>query len=185
MKKQIILSLSIIGAFALLFAVFPNIKAQTYGQTSNNQITFGDNMLAANQTITSNATLVPLNNSTITVAAGKTYAFTWDGQVNGTATAGLQLAFNGTSTATAFNVSVTSVSANATAGGLSSSGGNLTEGGNVGFTTQTTGLNIVHAVGYLTANAGGTFQPYVAQQASNATATTILAGAQFHWTTTN
>jgi len=155
--------------------IMPSLSS-TVASPTNIQATW-DYPLTAN--VSSNtATLSAVLSSPPTLVAGHTYGFMIDQTVNGTASGGFQEAMNGTANGTlnwnAFSISPGS-NETVSFGNYATAIGT----GNIGGTFITAGANIFHGAGTFTCNATGTFGPWAAQQAANATFTNITVGSDF------
>ena len=142
----------------------------------------GSSYLPTNQSATSNTTLAQINFTNVAggatpvafqLQAGGVYVFEIYVSVTNGASGGLKMAFGGTATATTLSCdtwayNTTTIAAQGNTTNLSS---NL-----VAYTGSVTNVFIN---GTIVCNAAGTFYLQFAQNASNATATTINAGSNF------
>lgn len=142
------------------------------GGIASDLITGGDQQATATLTATSSTTFASVAGLTQNVTGTGVYNFRMHLVGTAGASGGLKVAFAGTATATAFNSTCwnyngTTINAVTNVTSLASS-----------LTAQTAVYTDLVCEGSITVNAGGTLIVQAAQNASNATSTTVLTGSQ-------
>lgn len=131
----------------------------------------GQARVSSNQTYTSTTALADVSGLSVTVVAGKTYSFRAYVPTTSNVGGGIKVAIGGTATATSIVYDATIMD-----------GGTLNQPARATALATAMGVTAVTAAliridGTITVNAGGTLTVQAAQNASNGSATTVLAGA--------
>lgn len=147
------------------------------GSVANGWLNWGGQArVTADFPVTSSVTLVNVTGLTVNVAAGRTYSFEAELFVTDAAAGGVQAAIAGTATATAIQYTGWTVADNAIKGKTNATALGTAVGSTL--TTETAGI-VTRISGVITVNAAGTLTVQMAQNTSNATATTAKRGSKF------
>lgn len=160
------------GASTTNIAAQFNGSVDMAGNSLLNAVELGG-VVASDFAATSNTTLANVTGLTATVAAAGKYTFTVYLETTSNVAGGLKVAMGGTATMTTYRA--TTFAYTATTVGKST---NTTFGGNEFAVTAVT-ADTLTIMGTLIVNAAGTVTVQFAQNASNAAASTVLAGSNF------
>lgn len=139
--------------------------------------TQGETRVTTPFTATSNVTPANITGLSVTVLAGGTYAFEADLYTTSNVGAGIQVAIAGTATATAITYDCTFTDGGSLVSPITGTQRSSALGSAVGATAATNAW--AKCQGTITVNAGGTLTVQFAQNVSNASASTVLAGSTF------
>lgn len=137
----------------------------------------GESRVSSNFPATSNTTLANITGLTATVTAGNTYYFESDLYTTSNVGGGDKVAIAGTATATAITYDCTFIDGGAIVVPTTGAQRSAALATAVGATSLTNAW--VKCKGTITVNAGGTLTVQFAQNASNGSASTVLAGSTF------
>jgi hypothetical protein len=136
----------------------------------------GQTRVTSDFTVTSSTALTNVTGLSVSVQAGRTYAFEAELYVTDAAAGGVQAAIAGTATATAIQYTGYTIADNAIKGKTNATALATAVGSTT--TTETAGI-VVRISGTITVNAAGTLTVQMAQNTSNGTATTAKRGSYF------
>lgn len=151
-------------------------QAQTFSQKQTHTLGAVNSLnkfTSADFSVTSNTTLADITGLSVTLVAGRNYAFEAFLPYSANVSGGVKFGTGGTVTTTRFRLVAT---IHNTGGGTIADLNNTGSTGAIGGLTATTG-GWVEVRGYVTVNAGGTFTLQFAQNASNAAASLVVGGA--------
>jgi hypothetical protein len=136
----------------------------------------GQARVTSDFSVTSSTVLTNVTGLSVSVQAGRTYAFESELYVTDAAAGGVQAAIAGTATATAIQYTGYTIADNAIKGKTNATALATAVGSTV--TTETSGI-VVRITGTITVNAAGTLTVQMAQNTSNGTATVAKRGSYF------